>query len=580
MISRFARPAYVCGLPSASRCVGSLSAVSRRPPHRLIHGISSAPGHQPPLAVRASLVGASTALATPLFPVIGLNQLLFRYASPELRVALTGGASLLQFSLMTLVPNAFYYAPLLLPFALGNGLTAAAAYLVVEAGAGGPAALSRWAAGPIPVAGPLLGIIVALAAPLTYPSAFSVVWPGGGGGGIGLSDELFGPGSLSYLDLIYNRVTLPCLATTGAISGALLHVGLQPVILGRPGVPWPYLAGAVLGAVGACPSSARRVNDRLFTLGGGIGAGLSVVYSTGVRVDVPHAREVRLDELPPSGFWSSWSAPGVTCYVEGWDSLCWLAALDEDGSVVSELRPTATSSAGARVRDGGARAAEAESLLAVAADPRLRCHSSERSAYFDGLGGAPLDRKAVLRLAQSRPAAELLLTDATVLLVAGRVPPAVVQAGLEACCTTIAASPFVARRREAFHLASSWVDSMSPSSPRWDSAEAVASLMADLALRRAQLGELWRLRRGDAAGPASAEGLEGQLSGAGIDVSRALAALDELMPRAAAPGAREADWRVLAAHARAEQAASRRMGGAAAFAAALALGGMAAYASQ
>ena len=213
-------------------------------------------------------MGASTALATPLFPVIGLNQLLFRYASPELRVALTGGASLLQFSLMTLVPNAFYYAPLLLPFALGNGLTAAAAYLVVEAGAGGPAALSRWAAGPIPVAGPLLGIIVALAAPLTYPSAFSVVWPGRGGGGIGLSDELFGPGSLSYLDLVYNRVALPCLATTGAISGALLHVGLQPVILGRPGVPGPYLAGAVLGAVGACPSSARPVNDRLLTLGG------------------------------------------------------------------------------------------------------------------------------------------------------------------------------------------------------------------------------------------------------------------------------------------------------------------------
>ena len=31
---------------------------------------------------------------------------------------------MVSYSIMTLVPNAFYYAPVLLPFALGNGLVA------------------------------------------------------------------------------------------------------------------------------------------------------------------------------------------------------------------------------------------------------------------------------------------------------------------------------------------------------------------------------------------------------------------------------------------------------------------------
>ena len=37
----------------------------------------------PARGLEARLVGATTALATPLFPIIGLNQLLFRFATPE-----------------------------------------------------------------------------------------------------------------------------------------------------------------------------------------------------------------------------------------------------------------------------------------------------------------------------------------------------------------------------------------------------------------------------------------------------------------------------------------------------------------
>ena len=64
--------------------------------------------------MRAGLVGSATALATPLFPVIGLNQLVFRYLTPQQRLVLAGGSSMAYFSAMVLSPKLFWYAPLLL----------------------------------------------------------------------------------------------------------------------------------------------------------------------------------------------------------------------------------------------------------------------------------------------------------------------------------------------------------------------------------------------------------------------------------------------------------------------------------
>ena len=87
---------------------------------------------RPPLAVRAGLVSASTALATPLFPIIGFNHLVFRFVPPEQRMAIHGGTSMAYLSAMVLLPNAFYYAPVLLPFAISNGVTAGGLYIVAE----------------------------------------------------------------------------------------------------------------------------------------------------------------------------------------------------------------------------------------------------------------------------------------------------------------------------------------------------------------------------------------------------------------------------------------------------------------
>eukprot|EP00913_Durusdinium_trenchii_P002814 g2605.t1 len=77
-------------------------------------------------------------MMTPLFPVIGLNYLVFRHVPADVRMAWLGGTSMVSYSIMTLVPQAFYYAPILLPFAVGNGMVAGSLYLVADLAAGGP----------------------------------------------------------------------------------------------------------------------------------------------------------------------------------------------------------------------------------------------------------------------------------------------------------------------------------------------------------------------------------------------------------------------------------------------------------
>ena len=49
---------------------------------------------------------------------------------------------MLYFSAMVLCPNAFFYAPIILPFALGNGVTAGSLYVLLEKSLGGPRAVA------------------------------------------------------------------------------------------------------------------------------------------------------------------------------------------------------------------------------------------------------------------------------------------------------------------------------------------------------------------------------------------------------------------------------------------------------
>ena len=178
--------------------------------------------HTPPLAIRSLLVGSATALATPLFPVIGFNFFAKRFLDPVQRMAITGGGSVLVYSAMTLLPNAFYYAPLLLPFAVGNGVTAAGLYIASDVAAGGPHNLADLKLGGVPVFGSAIGVATAFAAPFTYPAAWTLVWPESGAGQHVMDGDLYN----AIFQVCINNEFMPfILGATGATAGALIHAG-------------------------------------------------------------------------------------------------------------------------------------------------------------------------------------------------------------------------------------------------------------------------------------------------------------------------------------------------------------------
>ena len=73
-----------------------------------------------------------------------------------------------------------------------------------------------------------LGVVTALAAPLTYPLSFALAWPDPNASGAALWAAASDPELYEMVRwLAYNEVMVPCLAVTGAVSGLLLHVGLE-----------------------------------------------------------------------------------------------------------------------------------------------------------------------------------------------------------------------------------------------------------------------------------------------------------------------------------------------------------------
>ena len=372
----------------------------------------------------------------------------------------------------------------------------------------------------MPLAGPALGVVTALAAPLTYPLSFALAWPDPNASGAALWAAASDPELYDTVRwLAYNEVMVPCLAVTGAVSGLLLHVGLEPLVVGRPGWPWPRLAGAVLAAVGV---------------------GLCALYAAALRVELPHLRDAVATTAPPgAAWWQKWWPDRTACYVDGEDELFWVPRLDDaTGELVSRrlrLRRLnavgggggvveyAFEEVGSKAADGG-RAVEAAALRGKLADGRLACYASRRAAFFDGTpGAAPLERTHLREMAEALAVGEGLLTDATVLLVAGAVDAQTVERALGRCLPLLASSALADRvraRPDAFNplARSSWADAAAP-------AAALPALVAEVRLRRAQLAELTRLERGAAPAGHSRAALTGELERAGVDVDRARDAL-------------------------------------------------------
>lgn len=464
---------------------------------------------QPPLLLRSALVGATTALATPAFPVVFVNTFLTFWADPQTRMAITGGTSMVFFSIMTAMPNSFYYAPILLPFAVGNGLTAAGLYLAGDVACGGPERLVERLS-PVPV-GAAIGAATALAVPFAYPLCWALVYPS--------KCAAEAASSAATYELIVQvcfthsgMYVWPCLLATGVISGGFLHLFLHPVVVGVPGVSWQTLAGTVLALSSV---------------------GLAALYSTATRTSVPHLGEVDVEDAK----YQRWLfPPRARCFVAGLQEFLWAPGVDPDtGDVVSErfrlteLPDGRLELAADGVRESGVgRAVWARELAKKSVDYRVKCYASQRAAYFDGLVDSPMDKGLIDNLASAlQPlAGERVVTDLLVLLAVGRVPREKLQESLRELAPELRADGLASRLRS-----------------RWSRAggAGASALLAEGAVRSAELRELARLEGGALRSPVAAESLRRSLRAAGVDVDRALASLAELA-WADGPGDRAADW--------------------------------------
>ena len=206
------------------------------------------PSSVAPFPIRCTIVGAATAVATPLFPVIGSYRLAcYLVPNKGARLMIVGSAAgVFSFAIRDALPYLVDHAELIAPMALANGGVAAVSYGALEAINGGPAKLLDrasnmlprfapiWlkAAGPAAVVGAGIGLATALIAPYTYAT---------------LTEWHFGievPSTARLIDRL-----IPVTAPTGFVAGALLGPTLRPAITGSPWLAAPavlFFAGGAL----------------------------------------------------------------------------------------------------------------------------------------------------------------------------------------------------------------------------------------------------------------------------------------------------------------------------------------------
>ena len=217
-------------------------------PQRRMSTATPPPSSVAPFPIRCTIVGAATAVATPLFPVIGSYRLAcYLVPNKGARLLIVGSAAgVFSFAIRDALPYLVDHAELIAPMALANGGVAAVSYGALEAINGGPAKLldragavlprfaPLWlkAAGPAAVVGAGVGLATALIAPYTYAT---------------LTEWHFGveiPSTARLVDRL-----IPVTAPTGFVAGALLGPTLRPAITGSPWLAAPavlFFAGGAL----------------------------------------------------------------------------------------------------------------------------------------------------------------------------------------------------------------------------------------------------------------------------------------------------------------------------------------------
>ena len=195
--------------------------------------------HEPPLAVRVALVSTSTAICTPVFPAIGFVNAALRIMmpDPQLRQKISASAgTILNIAFWYILPFSYDVAPILLPFAIGNGIVAGTAYGCLDVLSGGPQ--SKILKNPL-ITGGGIGAFTGIVAPtLVYGQVYSAIY------GIEGISELVRQG----LGLM--PFALQISGATGFVAGMALYPILHYPMFGINNVHWVNFSGVILLASG------------------------------------------------------------------------------------------------------------------------------------------------------------------------------------------------------------------------------------------------------------------------------------------------------------------------------------------
>lgn len=191
-------------------------------------------------------MSSSTALCTHVFPTIGFKKLHARFTIPDPNLRAKFNASLgtiFNIAFYYILPFGIEYSPLLLPFAIGNGIVAGGAYAILDTASRSiPPALSSsidpsrgqmLMQNPL-VAGGGIGATTGLIAPHLYGS---------------ICETLYGVEGLSNsCSALINSFPffLQISATTGFAAGVMMYPILHYPIHGIQNVKWQGFSGVLL----------------------------------------------------------------------------------------------------------------------------------------------------------------------------------------------------------------------------------------------------------------------------------------------------------------------------------------------
>lgn len=212
----------------------------------------------PPFPLRVALVGATTFLATPVLAVagaiVGWQRIVSAYGK-GITIASTVlvGGGIVRLVYEVVMPFIAKHGDLLAPFALANGLAAAACYAALELqfglhGMAAHANLAAWASRlfggsplvaalpiSVPFGGVMVGLLAGLLAPLLWPLTIRACWPGE------LRTAALRSGTTAPLVDFYFSWCLPAAVPVSLLAGYALHLSLERFILGTVTArPWQW----------------------------------------------------------------------------------------------------------------------------------------------------------------------------------------------------------------------------------------------------------------------------------------------------------------------------------------------------